>query len=162
MHLGLIIKNEINEDEPSEQEKKQTNARRTKRTDSIDQSVYALPGVAGLPPPLKGLELAEDMKPCTCKNGKCAKKYCVCLKRAAKCNPQTCTCRDCANLDSPEAEQRRLEQLKKIEEGQLVRKGCNCKRNQCAQNYCVCFQQGLDCDAGLCDCSDCKNFGHFK
>jgi hypothetical protein len=126
-------------------------------------SANVLSNVASQPPPLKTIELvAEDTKPCTCKNGKCAKKYCVCLKRAAKCNPQTCTCRDCVNLDSADAVMRRSEQLKKIEEGQFVRKGCNCKRNHCAQNYCVCFQQGLDCESGLCECSDCKNFGHFK
>ena len=55
--------------------------------------------------------VAEDLKPCTCKNGRCSKKYCVCLKRGVKCNPALCSCRDCENLDSPEAEARRQEQV---------------------------------------------------
>jgi hypothetical protein len=83
--------------------------------------------------------VAEDLKPCTCKNGRCSKKYCVCLKRGVKCNPALCSCRDCENLDSPEAEARRQEQVLKLKEGQLMRKGCNCKRNRCEQNYCICF-----------------------
>lgn len=113
-------------------------------------------------PPKVTAPVADDQKPCTCKNGRCAKKYCVCLKRGSKCNPAFCTCRDCENLDSPEAEARRLEQLQKLEDGLLIRKGCNCKRNRCEQNYCICFQQGLDCDPKLCECQDCKNVEHLN
>lgn len=102
------------------------------------------------------------MKPCTCKNGRCAKRYCQCLKRGVKCDPSLCTCRNCANDDSKEAAMRRSEQLKRIEDGMTVRKGCTCKRNKCEQNYCICFQHGLDCDAKLCECQECTNIGRFS
>lgn len=170
MTLGLIVKDESQQAEVvqiNNEQDRRPKQRKTKRTEAEPAAQPVITNApfvaASLPLPTRAIDpVADDMKPCTCKNGKCAKKYCVCLKRAAKCNPMTCTCRDCANLDSAEAETRRSEQLKKLEEGQLVRKGCNCKRNRCEQNYCVCFQQGLGCDANLCDCSDCKNVGHFQ
>jgi hypothetical protein len=164
----LVVKEEpscieLEQEEEDQEAKKQARAKKPKRTakEQISQTQTAAPIVGSQSALLKReAQSAEEAKPCTCKNGRCAKKYCVCLKRAEKCDPTLCTCRDCENLDSKAAEDRRMEQLKRIQDGSLVRKGCNCKRNKCEQNYCVCFQQGLDCDPKLCECQDCKNVNH--
>lgn len=148
-----------------QESKRQAKNKKIKKT-GTEKNVLAQPEPLlrseQLDPTKAAAAVADDLKPCTCKNGRCAKKYCVCLKRGAKCNPAVCTCRDCENLDSPEAEARRLDQQQKLEDGLLIRKGCNCKRNRCEQNYCVCFQQGLDCDPKLCECQDCKNVEHLS
>jgi len=48
--------------------------------------------------------------------------------------------------------------MKKINDGWL-KKGCNCSRSGCGQNYCVCFAQGKKCDPELCACKHCNNIG---
>ena len=74
---------------------------------------------------------------CTCPNGHCLKKYCVCLKQGVACNDR-CQCTDCENDSRPEAQRRRMEQISKIKNG-VPKRGCNCKKNQCKLNYCVCY-----------------------
>jgi hypothetical protein len=36
------------------------------------------------------------------------------------------------------------------------RKGCKCKKSQCAKNYCECFGSGQGCIES-CQCEDCGN-----
>jgi hypothetical protein len=116
VELGLIVKEEpscivmLEEEEP--EVRRQTRSKKLKRAAKESASqMQATVLLASQSAPLKGVavSVADDVKPCTCKNGRCAKKYCVCLKRAEKCDPSLCTCRDCENLDSPTAEARRQE-----------------------------------------------------
>ena len=102
--LGLIVKEE---DTPSEvveiQQDLQVKLRKTRKVLPLTQPEVSKNSEVFEPQKA----IPDEMKPCTCKNGKCAKKYCVCLKRAGKCDPTLCSCRDCENLDSNEAETRR-------------------------------------------------------
>lgn len=36
------------------------------------------------------------------------------------------------------------------------KRGCNCRRSQCIQLYCECYQKGVYCTPA-CNCVDCKN-----
>jgi len=93
---------------------------------------------------------------CTCPRGNCKKKYCVCLKAGMPCDPSRCGCTDCENDNRLDAHHKRTHQLSKLSET-AVRRGCNCKRNQCKLNYCVCFAQSLQCDPNFCFCESCAN-----
>ena len=46
---------------------------------------------------------------CTCARGRCAQKYCVCLKAGLPCDPKLCSCKCCENDDRNEAVERRKE-----------------------------------------------------
>ncbi len=80
----------------------------------------------------------------------------MCLKRGVACEPGLCACVGCLNDDRPEAQKARLEQLRSLAEA--VRKGCNCKRNYCRKNYCICHGKGLYCEPELCNCTGCHNY----
>ena len=93
---------------------------------------------------------------CHCRGGKCRQLYCVCLKAGVACDPTVCQCEDCQNDMRESAIAAREEQKRILKEA--VRRGCNCKRNYCLKNYCICHSQGLKCIAGLCQCNQCFNF----
>lgn len=116
IELGLVGKEEHSAPEIADQEKKMKDRKmkiksKTKEVPILTQQepqVAVVPTLDVVKPAAVGV-IDEALKACTCKNGKCAKKYCVCLKRAERCNPLVCSCRDCENLDSAEAEARRTE-----------------------------------------------------
>ena len=113
--LGLIVKEEpscieLVQDEEEQETKRQVRSKKIKRVakEYISQTQTAAPMLPNQSDSAKGeAPVGEEAKPCTCKNGRCAKKYCVCLKKGGKCDPALCTCRDCENLDSVPAEDRR-------------------------------------------------------
>mmetsp|Transcript_42990 Transcript_42990/g.91412 ORF Transcript_42990/g.91412 Transcript_42990/m.91412 type:complete len:933 (+) Transcript_42990:300-3098(+) len=35
--------------------------------------------------------------------------------------------------------------------------GCSCKNSNCLKKYCVCFNAGVECNVGRCNCINCKN-----
>jgi len=43
-------------------------------------------------------------KGCRCKRSRCLKKYCECFLAGSKCNPETCTCEGCLNMEFPRDE----------------------------------------------------------
>ena len=83
---------------------------------------------------------------CTCKKTRCLKKYCECYRVGKKCNPDVCSCRDCANTKDRVVEEEKL-------------KGCTCRRNKCLKKYCECFRASVTCDPSKCSCLGCQNTG---
>tara|TARA_B100000963_G_scaffold320162_1_gene302511 strand:+ start:9797 stop:10435 length:639 start_codon:yes stop_codon:yes gene_type:complete len=81
---------------------------------------------------------------CTCKNTRCLKKYCVCFAKGNKCDPNVCSCKDCANTTDRHVEPK-------------VFVGCTCRRSKCLKKYCDCFAAGMKCDPTKCSCKDCEN-----
>ena len=37
---------------------------------------------------------------CSCRNNRCLKKYCYCFRNEIACNPEKCSCLDCANVST--------------------------------------------------------------
>lgn len=106
---------------------------------------------------------------CKCKNSKCLKLYCECLRNNATCGPE-CQCHkhgDCFNDDEHEEERRRaIEEIlkrnikafqSKVDKDKNEHfKGCNCKNSMCQKKYCECFERGVPC-TGKCKCYECRN-----
>ena len=109
---------------------------------------------------------------CNCRNSRCLKLYCECLRRGEFCHI-TCNCCSCENHAFSLLRKEKIKKIKKKnpnafkplivgkkdEDGVKVHnKGCNCKKNACLKNYCECRQFGVLCGK-LCKCVDCKNKG---
>ena len=106
---------------------------------------------------------------CNCRNSKCLKLYCECLRRGQEC--VNCNCVNCENHELSKVRKEKMQQLEKknahifksknFEPGaskktQLISKGCNCRNSKCLKNYCECHQFGMIC-SDLCKCVDCSN-----
>lgn len=104
---------------------------------------------------------------CNCRNSKCLKLYCECLRRGQSC--ENCNCVDCHNHEFSKVRQEKMKQLEKKNVFFLQDqndpnskrilaplKGCNCRNSRCLKNYCECHQNGLAC-TDACKCIDCNN-----
>lgn len=107
---------------------------------------------------------------CNCRNSKCLKLYCECLRRGEFCNVN-CNCCSCENHSFSLQRKEKILKIKKKNpnafkpfivnanndaNGKVHKKGCNCKKNNCLKNYCECRQFGVLCGI-YCKCVSCKN-----
>ena len=109
---------------------------------------------------------------CNCRNSKCLKLYCECLRKGGFCEPG-CSCLDCENHTLSEVRKEKIKAIEKknpmafkpvvvpqedISAIKVHNKGCNCKKSNCLKNYCECHQFGIQCSEN-CKCVSCKNTG---
>lgn len=107
---------------------------------------------------------------CNCRNTKCLKLYCECLRKGAICGPH-CNCTGCENHAHSDLRKERVRVIEKKnpnafrpiivettaqDSGKVHNKGCNCRRSHCLKNYCECHQFGVMCTEA-CKCADCQN-----
>lgn len=112
---------------------------------------------------------------CNCRNSKCLKLYCECLRKGAFCDPN-CNCSECENHEYSELRKEKVKNIEKknplafkpivtIQKDMTVdkvhNKGCHCKKSNCLKNYCECHQFGVLC-SDSCKCADCKNTHDYK
>jgi hypothetical protein len=111
---------------------------------------------------------------CNCRNTKCLKLYCECLRKGLMCGP-TCNCVGCENHFHSEIRAERVKHIEKknpnafkpiiVESigpsAKVHNKGCNCRRSHCLKNYCECHQFGVKCTEA-CKCYECKNTHDFR
>lgn len=106
---------------------------------------------------------------CNCRNSKCLKLYCECLRRGDFCDP-SCNCHECENHHYSKVRETKIKDIEKknplafkplvavkeIADVKAHHKGCNCKKSNCLKNYCECHQFGVMCTVN-CKCVSCKN-----
>lgn len=107
---------------------------------------------------------------CNCKNSKCLKLYCDCLRANGYCNP-SCNCSNCENYKESKKRKLKVKELERKNplifepivlnkaEGKdhmIHHRGCSCKKNGCLKNYCECQQFGVLCGFH-CKCIGCQN-----
>lgn len=93
-----------------------------------------------------------NRKGCNCRNSKCQKNYCDCLKMGLVCGPGVCSCQDCHNTEEKAIHKQNI--LKKVE--LTTQTKCNCKKSKCLKKYCECHSNGKKCSS-LCECTECFN-----
>lgn len=109
----------------------------------------------------------NNLQGCNCRNSKCLKLYCDCLRNGNTC--LNCNCTDCENYEGSKLREEKINKIKKknpnafqplfektLNNEKMHSKGCNCKRSNCLKNYCECHQNGIVCGK-LCNCYECKN-----
>jgi len=106
---------------------------------------------------------------CNCRNSKCLKLYCECLRRGDYCDP-SCNCHECENHHYSKVRETKIKDIEKknplafkplvavkeVADVKAHHKGCNCKKSNCLKNYCECHQFGVMCTVN-CKCVSCKN-----
>jgi hypothetical protein len=117
----------------------------------------------------------ESEEGCNCRNTKCLKLYCECLRKGSMCNAN-CNCVGCENHGCSEIRKERVRHIEKKnpnafrpvikelnakEASKVHSKGCNCRRSNCLKNYCECHQFGARC-TDACKCTECKNTPEFS
>ena len=109
----------------------------------------------------------NNFQGCNCRNSKCLKLYCDCLRNGDYCI--NCNCVGCENIPGSKSREEKIKKIKKknptafqpliektLNNQKMHSKGCNCKRSNCLKNYCECHQNGMICGK-LCNCYECKN-----
>ena len=102
---------------------------------------------------------------CNCRNSKCLKLYCDCLRNGLFCGKE-CNCHSCENIDGGINRIEKVKQLNKKSNISNINNnvlesfkrdvGCNCRKSNCRKNYCECHQNGRKCTKA-CKCISCKN-----
>jgi hypothetical protein len=117
--------------------------------------------------PIKDKTTSEG---CNCRNTKCLKLYCDCLRKGKICG-ENCNCAGCENHTASALRKDRIRYIEKknpqafkpiivesraCDTVKVHNKGCNCRKSNCLKNYCECHQFGVRC-TDSCKCSECKN-----
>lgn len=110
----------------------------------------------------------NDCFGCNCRNSRCLKLYCECLRKRGFCS--NCNCVGCENTETSVFRAEKIKFIEKknplafvpniltkaAEEKMPNQKGCNCRKSNCLKNYCECHQFGMLCGE-FCKCKECKN-----